>query len=851
MKNILKNQRVLPSPNRSGKPGNWKSILLKVTLWGSLVCLVIGFTGACILYFKYSDGLPDVRALKEYQPNIITKVYSDTDELIAEFFIEKRIMVSFDQMPLHLKQATLAVEDSSFYYHLGIDPKAIIRASIANYRAGHVVEGASTITQQLTKTLYLSPQKKFERKIREAILAIRMELIFSKDEILEMYLNQIYYGHGSYGVAAAARTYFGKELKDLTISECAMIASLPKAPTHYSPYNNLDKALKRRDHAIRRMEYHGFITEEEMQAALAEPLQLGEVKGMLNKAPYFVEHIRQFIQENYGSKQLYQDGMKIFTTLNLEDQLVAEQAVKDGLRLADKRYGYRGPLDHINPDQDIQVLDNLLMELNQRSIGTDQSVTETNGVAEINEEGKPVSTELLSNPTTPVESPEPPPVIQFKEGELVKGVVTQINDEEVAVYLGGAHGIIRIENMNWAREPNTKLDGKYHQITNPKEALSKGDIVEVKILAPWVEEEKLKKKGKEKEEILNLALEQEPEAQAGLISMEPSTGYIKSMVGGYDFSKSQFNRATQAVRQPGSAFKPIIFATAIQDGYTPASIVIDSPIIFNEKEDTFGKWKPVNFEKRFYGPTSIRTALTHSRNVVTIKLLQSTGVPKAVQMARRLGITTDLSNNLSIALGSSGVTLYELVSAYSIFANQGVRLPPVPIRYIKDRNDEVLYTYEPVGEPILSSGMAYMITNLMESVVQHGTAHIIQETLNRPIAGKTGTTNDYNDAWFIGFSPDLVTGVWVGKDEDESLGVNETGTRTAIPIWLKYMQEALKDVPIKSFPIPNDVTYIKVNQKTGQETTFDDPDGRFEVFLNDNLPDKSISGIDPLEENNF
>jgi penicillin-binding protein 1A len=846
MKNILKNQRVLqnPNPNRTGKPKTWKRILLNVTLWGFLVCLVIGFTGASILYFKYSDGLPDIRVLKEYQPNIITKVYSDADELIAEFFIEKRIMVGFDQMPLRLKQATLAVEDSGFYYHLGIDPKAIIRASIVNYRAGRVVEGASTITQQLTKTLFLSPQKKFERKIREAILAIRMELIFSKDEILEMYLNQIYYGHGSYGIAAAARTYFGKELKDLTISECAMIASLPKAPTHYSPYNNLDKALKRRDHAIRRMEYHGFITEEEMEAALTEPLELGEVKGMLNKAPYFVEHIRRFIQENYGSKQLYQDGMKIYTTLNLEHQLVAEQAVKDGLRMADKRYGYRGPLDNIDPNQDIQVLDNLLMELNQRSTGPRHSVTESN------EATSTVSNELSTNVPAAAETETPQPVIQFfKEGELVKGVVTQIKDEEVAVYLGGAQGIIRLENMNWARKPNFRLDGKYHQITDPKEALSKGDIIEIKILPSPEEQEKGKEK--KKEGILNLGLEQEPEAEAGLISIEPSTGYIKAMVGGYDFSKSQFNRATQAVRQPGSAFKPIIFATALLDGYTPASIVIDSPVIFNEKEDTFGKWKPVNFEKKFYGPTSVRTALTHSRNVVTIKLLQSTGVPKAIQMARRLGITTDLSNNLSIALGSSGVTLYELVSAYSTFANQGVRLPPVPIRSIKDRNDEVLYTYEPVGEPVLSTGMAYIVTSLMESVVRHGTAHIIQETLNRPIAGKTGTTNDYNDAWFIGFSPELATGVWVGNDQDESLGVNETGTRTAIPIWLKFMQEALKDVPVKSFPIPNDVTYVKINQKTGEETSFDDPDGRFEIFLNDNLPEKSISGINPLEGNTF
>lgn len=840
MINILRNQKINRNPNRENAPRTWKTVLWQITLWGFLTGLVLGFTGAGILYFKYSDGLPDVRALKNYQPNIITKLYSDQDELIAEFFIEKRILVPFDEIPLHLKQATLAVEDSGFYYHPGIDPKAILRASIANFKAGHVVEGASTITQQLTKTLYLSPQKKIERKIREAILAIRIELIFTKDEIFEMYLNQIYYGHGSYGVGAAARTYFGKELKDLTIAECAMIASLPKAPTHYSPYNNLDKALKRRDHALRRMLHDGFITEEEYEAAVVEPLELGGVKGMLNKAPYFVEYIRQFIQENYGSQKLYRDGMKIYTTLNLENQISADRAVKMGLRRADKRYGYRGPLGNIDPNLDLEVLNALLMELNKRPTDRHQKTGEQGGTASFpngsTADPNLSTVETVQAATNPVELF---PLVLFKEGELVKGIVTQIKDEEAAVYLGGAQGTIRLEHMDWARQPNPKLDGKYHQITHPREALSKGDIIEVKVLSVldgggW-----------------DLALEQEPETEAGLISLEAGTGYIKAMVGGYDFTKSQFNRATQAVRQPGSAFKPIIYATAIQDGYTPASIIIDSPVIFREKEDTFNKWKPVNFEKKFYGPTSIRTALTHSRNVVTIKLLQNTGVPKAIQMARRLGITTDLANNLSIALGSSGVTLYDLVSAYSIFANQGVRIPPVPIRIIKDRNDEVLYAYEPMGEPVLSPGIAYIITNMMESVVRHGTAHVITETLHRPIAGKTGTTNDYNDAWFIGFSPELVTGVWVGKDLDESLGVNETGTRTAIPIWTEFMESALRNLPVKSFPVPNDVTFVKINPETGQETDFDDPKGRFEVFLNENLPDGSLVDVSPLGESPF
>lgn len=809
-----------PGTGRSNKPKAWKKVLWRISLWIFLTGLVTGFSGAGYIYFTYSKDLPDVRVLKEYQPSIITKVYSDKEELIAEFFIENRILVDFEKIPRHLVQATLAVEDSSFYYHFGIDPKAILRASLANYRAGHVVEGASTITQQLTKTLFLSPQKKFERKIREAILAIRMEWIFTKDEILGMYLNQIYYGHGSYGVAAAARTYFGKELADLTIAECAMIASLPKAPTHYSPYNNLDKALKRRDHALRRMEYNGFITEEEMQAALAEPLELGGVKGMLNKAPYFVEHIRQFVQEDFGSKKLYRDGMKIFTTLNLENQLAAEKAVQDGLRKADKRYGYRGPLGNTDPNQETVVLDTLLQEYNMQSLKVKQSADAEDEAA---------------SPDTGHEST----VILFKEGDLTRGIVIRLLDEEAIIYLGNNEiGKISLESMSWARKPNPELDGKYHQITRPKEALSKGDIIEVKIL------EKLPQGG------WNVALEQEPNAEAGLISVEPSTGYIKAMVGGYDFSKSQFNRATQAVRQPGSAFKPIIFATALQDGYTPSSIVIDSPIIFKEKEDTFGKWKPVNFEKKFYGPTSVRTALTHSRNVVTIKLLQNTGVPKAIQMARRLGITTDLSNNLSIALGSSGVTLYELVSAYTVFANQGVRLQPIPIRYIKDRNNEILSTYEPTGEPVLSPGISYMVTNLMESVVKHGTAYVISQNIHRPIAGKTGTTNDYNDAWFIGYSPELVAGVWVGNDEDVPLGINETGTRTAIPIWIDYMKSALRGLPVKSFPVPNDVTYVKINLDTGEETDYDDPDARYEIFLNENLPNSIETPGSSLEESN-
>jgi len=807
-KNILKNQK--PSPSDKKPRSRAMRVLLISFLSITLVGLVIGFGAAGFIYFKYSKDLPDVRQLKDYQPSTISRVYSDTDELIAEFYIEKRILAPLEDIPLHLKQAALAVEDSNFYYHFGIDPKAIIRAMITNFQAGHVVEGGSTITQQLSKTLFLSFERSLERKIREAILAIRMELVFTKDEILEMYLNQIYYGHGSYGVEAAARTYFGKSVKDLTIAECALIAGLPKAPNHYSPYKNLEKSVTRRNHAIRRMEHLGFITEQEMEQALSEEVKLGHVVDPVNKAPYFVEYIRQFIQEKYGSNKLYRDGLKIHTTLNYENQVSAQDAVREGLREADKRFGYRGPLKHLDQIGDRKELDTLMADLKSEY-------------------------QSYNDPYRNYKEEDPELIV---EGNIVPGIVTDVDTNEVKVYLGGAGGTIPLENMDWARDPNPRRDIRWSRINNARQALSAGDVILVKLVR------------QKSEQRWELALEQDPEVQAGLISLDPSNGAIRAMVGGYDFSKSQFNRATQAVRQPGSAFKPIIFAAAIEDGYTPASIVIDSPIIFKEKEDTFDKWKPVNFSEKFYGPTSLRTALTHSRNVVTIKLLQHIGVAKAIEMARRMGIESEMANNLSIALGSSGVTLYDLVKAYSVFANQGKLIEPVPIRMILNRDNDMIYTPQIESKQVISPGLATIVTDLMQSVVEHGTGRKVR-VLNRPLAAKTGTTNNYIDAWFMGFSPEPVTGVWVGKDRDEPMGVNETGTRTAVPIWLRYMEEALKGRPIKNFPVSKEVVYMKVDPETGHAASFDDPNARLEMFLRDNLPMKEGELEAILGEDNF
>ncbi|MBT4049522.1 MAG: PBP1A family penicillin-binding protein, partial [Nitrospina sp.] len=696
MKKSLENQK--PITFKKKKKRSKLGKILIVTFYSlTLFCLIAGFAGASFIYFHYSQDLPDVRELKNYHPSTITQIYSDGDEKVAEFYIEKRIMVPLEDIPLALKQATLAVEDSNFYYHLGIDPKAIFRAFITNMKAGRVVEGGSTITQQLSKTLFLSRERTLPRKIREAILSVRLELVFTKDEILEMYLNQIYYGHGSYGVEAAARTYFGRGVADITIAECAMIASLPKAPNHYSPYKDPKRARKRRNHTIRRMSYLSFITKSEGESALNEEFHLGEVTSMLNRAPYFVEHIRQFLEEKYGSSKLYRGGLKVYTTLDMDLQESAQKSVIKHLRIADKRYGYRGALDNWDLSRGELSIQEALIKMNR-----------------------------------------------FKEGEgitagkIIKGVVVSVNEKQVSVFLGPDEGTIDIRDMNWARPPNTRLDGRWARIKRPSEALHPGDLILVKPLRilegslGWA-----------------LALEQEPDVEGSLVSLDPKTGQVKAMVGGYSFAKSQFNRAVQAIRQPGSAFKPIIYAAAVKEGFSPASIIIDSPIIFKEKEDAFDKWKPVNFEEKFYGPTSLRTALTHSRNVVTVKLMQNIGIKGTIKLAKSLGITSNMERNLSISLGSSGLTLFELTSAYSAFANNGTLIKPRSIRSIQNRKGEILYTAKPEITQPISPGVAYTITSLLQSVVEHGTGKKVK-VLNRPVAGKTGTTNNFVDAWFMG-----------------------------------------------------------------------------------------------------
>jgi penicillin-binding protein 1A len=761
-----------------------KSSFLRVFALFFFLFLLISMGGGLFSYYLLSKDLPDVRELKTYTPSLITKVYSDNDELIKEFFIEKRILVPFDRIPATLKDATLAVEDARFFEHKGLDIYGILRALVSNIRAGGVVEGGSTITQQLAKSMFLTPKKTMERKIKEAILAYRLEKDFSKEEILEIYLNQIYYGHGAYGVEAAARTYFGKHIEELNLPECALIAGLSRAPNNYSPYFNLDRAKSRRAHVLKRMEAEGFISQFHAGEASKSPFELVGLIKEDDKAPYFTEHIRRYLEKIYGSEKIYRGGLQVYTTLNLDYQREAQQALKNGLEVADKRMGYRGPLGHIDMI-----------------------------------EGAEVDWDQVYHVVVKEKRETLPGV-----GDQAKGVVVDISDEKVTVDLKSKKGIIYLKDMSWARHLDPEIDGIHYRIKSPKDALKIGDIIGVKI--------------KSEDEIETvLSLEQEPQVQGALLSIEPQTGAIKVMVGGYDFTKSQFNRVTQAMRQAGSAFKPIIYSAAFEKGFTSADVIIDSPIIFSEEEKETEDWKPSNFEEKFYGPTTLHTAIIHSRNVVTIKLFKKLGIKSVISFARKLGIQSPLNRDLSLALGSSSLTLMELTAAYGVFANKGLKAEPYFIRMIKDSGDNIIEENEPVTEQVISEELAYITTSILQDVVKRGTGWKAK-ALGRPVAAKTGTTNNYQDAWFMGYTPNLVTGAWVGFDRNRTMGKNETGSRVAVPIWVDYMKRILKNQPIRNFSVPANVVFAKIDPENGLLSSPDNPDAVFQPFLKGTEPKK-------------
>ncbi len=784
--------QVLKKRARKGRRGRGAKIVrwLLVTFIFTGISGVIGVVG---VYFYLSKNLPKIATLKDYRPPVITTVFSDDNRKIAEFFKERRIVVPLSQMSSMLKNAFIAAEDARFYNHKGIDVLSIIRAFFKNIEAGAIVQGGSTITQQVAKSFFLTPQKSYVRKIKEAILAYRIDRKFTKEEILFLYLNQIYLGHGAYGVEAASENYFGKSAQGLNLAECAILAGLPQAPSRYSPFRHPQRAKQRQIYVLNRMVGEGYITNLQTTEAINRVLDIKPRRNLyIEEVPVYTEHIRRYIAKTYGNDILYEGGLKIYAAVNVEMQKIARQEIENGLNALDKRQGYRGPIEHLPPEA-------------------------------IESFSKALQDELDMSP--------------LEDGRIANGVVIEVNDKNntVTVRMGKALGVIRIDDMRWARKPNLEVAYYEARVNHPGEVLKVGDVIQVRV----------------KQKIFNtdrwwLALEQTPKVQAALLCIESETGYVKVMLGGRDFRESQFNRAVQSRRQPGSAFKPIIYASALDKGFTPATTIIDSPIVYQDIDHDF-TWKPKNYKEKFYGPTLFRDALAKSRNVVTIKILKDVGVDYAIDYARKLGITSNLNRDLSIALGSSGVSLLELVRAYSVFNNLGYLVNPVFITKILDRDGNVIEEAELVREKVIEESTAYIMTSLLEGVVKHGTGRRVL-ALKRPVAGKTGTTNNLHDAWFAGYSPRYTTGTWVGFDDENSLGKGETGSRAASPIWLGFMQKILAGKSVRVFQVPEGVVFSNIDAETGFLPIPESKKTIFECFKEGTVPTEYTKKPDSMTE---
>ena len=766
---------------------------LKILIYTFIVFIICGFLTVAGVIYHFNRNLPDIQSLKNYNPPVVTKVFSNNGQIIGEFYKEKRIYVPISKIPDIVKNAFIAAEDENFYHHKGLDILSIIRALIKDIKARKIVQGGSTITQQVVKSFLLTPRKTFTRKIKEIILAYKIENFLSKDDILNLYLNQIYLGYNSYGVAAAAENYFGKTLDELTLAEAAMLAGLPKAPSLYSPANNFMKAKERQLYVLKQMVKNKMITQEEAIKAFKEKITIKKrVNYNLTVAPYFLDYIRDYMIKKYGEDALYTAGYKIYTSVDLKLQDFARKALKDGLEQYEHRRGFSGPIEHISKLAISSYVEKL---------------------AKVNK-------------------------FPLNNNSVYKAIVTYIDNKNnyAIIKLGKLTGYLRYKDNRWISYKRISVKRKKFISKNISKILKIGDVIYVKL-----------RKKISKTYFFNLF---EPvKVNGAIMSVEPKTGLVKAMVGGYSYSKNQFNRAYQAKRLTGSGFKPIIYAAAFAKGFTPATVILDTPEIFYLPEQK-RYWKPENYERKFYGPTTLRDALVHSRNVVTVKLLKKIGIDYAIKFARKLKITSPLNHDLSMALGSSALTLLELVRAYAIFANQGKDVNLIFIKKIVDRHGKTIennFNFDTLDFKLglikehnaISPQVAYLITSVLEDVVKRGTGRRVR-ALNRPCAGKTGTTNDYRDAWFFGYTPDLVTGVYVGYDKVQTLGPKETGSRAASPIWLEFMKRALANIPPKMFQIPAGIIFRKIDIRNGLLATYKTPSKfvRMECFIKGTEPKK-------------
>jgi penicillin-binding protein 1A len=758
---------------------------IKITFLALVICVVLTALGVGGALFYFSQDLPSIATLKKYEPSQATRVYARDKRIIGQFFIERRVFVPLSKMSKPLLHAILSIEDARFYEHGGFDSIRIVRAALKNMEKRRFSEGASTITQQVARSLFLTPERTLTRKVRELLLAYRMEQMLKKDEILEIYLNQIYFGHGAYGVQAASRTYFGKDVGKLNLAEAAFMAGLPKSPNAYSPYYHADKVKVRQGVVLKRMVGEGFITEKQYHAAYQQDLLFQKLHSDEDLAPHFLEQIRQDLIARYGYNTVYKGGLNVYTTLDVGMQRIANRAVQTGLRDLDKRQGYRGAAGQY-------------AEKGGSSVGA------------VKTGGKPTS------------------------GKVTDGRIVQVGADFAVVQVGEVRGKILLDDMRWAGRQLRK--GRLTVLEEPRasQIVKVNDLIRVK-----------PKSG----DGAFFSLEQEPVVEGSLVVIAPDTGEVLAMVGGHDFERSEYNRAVTSRRQPGSAFKPLIYATAIERGLTPATVVVDNPLIYNNRALN-RVWKPENYEGKFYGPIRLREALTHSRNLATIRLLSQVGINPVIQFSHRVGIQSRLTRDLSLALGTSEVSLLELTSAYGVFANEGGRADPIFVTAVRDQKGSLLEKKKSHPKQVISRATAYVITDMLEDVIRHGTGRKAA-VIGKPLAGKTGTTNEFTDAWFVGFSPDLVAGVWVGFDDRRSLGNKESGAAAALPIWMSFMQESLARLPTAHFSIPDNIVYAKIDPETGLLTPPEDETGIVELFVKGTEPTTYRSDLPPAPEQFF
>lgn len=772
-----------------------------VTVLVSLLFLGIVAATAAVLwvFWTYGKDLPDYHQLAKYEPPVATRIHAGNGALIAEHATEKRVFMPVEAMPPRLIQAFLSAEDKAFYSHFGVDPRALFRAVVTNamnYGTGRRPIGASTITQQVTKNFLLTNEVSIDRKIKEAILSFRMERAFTKDQILALYLNEIYLGMGSYGVAAAALNYFDKSLDQLTLEEMAYLAALPKAPANYHPIRKTRAATIRRDWVLGEMQQNGFITGDEARRARAMPLQIARQSGFDSaEAPYFAEEVRREVVSRFGEDMLYAGGLSVRTTLDPELQHAARMALQRGLEALDRRQGWRGALASHTGDDD---LDDILAK-HQATMLEDHHAA----------------------------------------------YVTEVTKDQAQIYVNGGRGRIPFQLAFWAYPPRGEDGVRPQPLNDLRDALAIGDIIMVQ---PPEGTPDLIRDGFEPQPG-DYALSQRPSVEGAIVALDPHTGRLLAMSGGYNYLDSEFNRAVQALRQPGSAFKPFVYLAALDQGYNPTTRILDAPLVVDQGPGK-PKWKPANYTRRFYGPSIMRVGIEKSRNLMTARLAMNLGMDEIGDYARRFGLNENLPPLLSMSLGAGETTLLRLTAAYGMLVNGGKKITPSLIDRVQDRNGKTIYRHDgrscdacqsgagmgeeipdlgDTREQLTSPASAFQMVSMLEGVIKRGTGRRISK-LNLTLAGKTGTTNDNTNGWFIGFTPDLAVGVFVGYDTPRQLGKRETGSTVAVPIFGDFIAAAQAGRPVIPFRRPGGVTIIPVNAETGERVMPGDEKAIYEVF---------------------